>query len=189
MSGQDNSVGQSQTIAKSGSGILVFISYSHNDKKREKRLSRQLCIMEEVRLITRWDDGEIKPGQDWDPEIIKKLNEADVILLLITPDFMNPQHYAYEVELKRAMQRRETGQVCVIPVLLEEVALWPKHPLAKLQALPPGGKFIYYEWRVPAKGFVETVNALGARVEELRKRKEAEKHRWPYHRPTLLLLS
>jgi len=68
------------------------------------------------------------------------METADVILLLVSADFIQSD-YCYDVEMKRALERHEAGEACVIPILVRDVA-WKDAPFDKLQFLPAGGKAV-----------------------------------------------
>ncbi len=74
----------------------------------------------------------------WADEIHKRLNSAHIILLLVSPDFIDSD-YCYGTEMKQAMERHERGEACVIPVILRQV-YWQDMPFGKLQALPTDAK-------------------------------------------------
>ena len=82
-----------------------------------------------------WHDRNISAGTEWEREINKHLNEADIILLLISPDFI-ASDYCYSKEMKWAMDRHERGEARVIPIILRPVDNWKGAPFGKLQALP-----------------------------------------------------
>jgi len=67
-------------------------------------------------LVT-WYDGMLEPGSDWDTRIKQELDTADIIVLLVSPDFL-ASNYCYETEVARAIARHKAGTACVIPVLL-----------------------------------------------------------------------
>lgn len=69
-------------------------------------------------FICEWSDGQIIPGQEWAPEIIRQLDEADIILLLITSSFLGSE-FIGRVELTRALERHRRGEAIVIPVILK----------------------------------------------------------------------
>jgi hypothetical protein len=93
-----------------------------------------LAILQHEQLISAWQDRMIVAGEDWQRRIDTQLDSADVILLLISSDFL-ASNYCWGVEMERALQRHETGSVCVIPIILRSVE-WAHAPIAKLQALP-----------------------------------------------------
>jgi hypothetical protein len=119
----------------------VFYSYSHRDADLRGELDVHLALLKRQAVIRTWWDGEIQAGQEWSPEIFGRLEKADVILLLISPDFI-ASDFCWSKEMTRAMERHEAGTARVIPVLLRPVDNWQKAPFGKLQALPPGSKAV-----------------------------------------------
>ncbi len=117
-------------------------------------------------LITLWADTDIGAGAEWEKEIEKHLDTAQIILLLISPAFMNSD-YCYSKEMQRAIDRHERGEARVIPVVLRSV-LWQEEPLNKLQALPTGGKPITSRsWRNLDEAFLDVVKGIQKAVKEL----------------------
>jgi hypothetical protein len=88
--------------------------------------------------IRGWHDRKIKPGDNWRDQISTHLEEAEIILLLVSPDFI-ASDYCYEVEMTRAIERHNDGEALVIPIILRP-ADWEVTPFSSLQALPKGGK-------------------------------------------------
>ena len=68
--------------------IEIFYSYAHEDERLRKALDKQLSLLKRDKLITEWHDHKITAGQEWENEILSHLNSAQIILLLISPDFM-----------------------------------------------------------------------------------------------------
>lgn len=114
--------------------IEVFYSYAHEDEKLRDELKKHLSNLKRQGVITDWYDRDISAGREWDDEIKQHLNSAKVILLLISPDFMDSD-YINDVEVERTMERHESGDARVIPVILRPVD-WEGAPFSKLQALP-----------------------------------------------------
>src|SRR2546429_576860 len=118
--------------------ITIFFCYTHEDEKLLKKLKTHLRPLQRQGLIDIWHDRDISAGREWEREIDKQLNSAQIILLLISPDFMNSD-YCYSIEMQRALERHERGEARVIPIILRW-ALWKETPIGKLQALPKAGK-------------------------------------------------
>lgn len=118
----------------------VFISYAHKDEVLRKRLDTHLSLMQRQGVIASWHDRLIRAGTDWEKEIDRRLEEAEVILLLVSADFV-ASDYCYGIEMRRALERHDAGQALVIPILLRPVD-WTAAPFARLQALPTNGKAI-----------------------------------------------
>jgi hypothetical protein len=124
----------SATRALTRRGIEVFVSYAHRDTRLKQELEIALKPLENAGLIQPWYDHEIPPGAEWEGAIDEHLRSAQVILLLISPDFIASQ-YCYGVEMKQALVRHSAGTARVVPILLRDV-VWETSPFAKLQALP-----------------------------------------------------
>src|SRR5688500_16580070 len=96
---------------------LVFFSYSHKDEQLRDDLEVQLTMLKREGLIEAWHDRRIPAGSHLDDAISSKLEEAEVILLLASPDFLASE-YCWGTEVRRAMERHEAGEAVVIPVVL-----------------------------------------------------------------------
>lgn len=118
----------------------VFVSYAREDEVLRKKLSDHLGGLRHGGFINDWSDGQIIPGQEWAPEIIRRLNEADIILLLVTSSFLGSE-FIGTVELATALERHRRGEVIVIPVILKP-ADWQSTALKGLQALPEDGRAV-----------------------------------------------
>ena len=118
--------------------VEVFYSYSHKDEDLRKELEKHLKILERRGVITGWHDRKIGAGEEWKGEIDEHLESADVILLLISSDFI-ASDYCYSIEMTRALQRHDAGEARVIPIFLRPVN-WKGAPFGKLQALPTDAK-------------------------------------------------
>ena len=117
--------------------IEIFFCYAHEDELLLKKLKAHLRPLQRNDLIDVWYDRDISAGTEWEREIDKHLNTAQIILLLVSPDFMDSD-YCYGIEMKQAMERHERGEASVIPIILRPV-YWHEAPFGKLQALPKDG--------------------------------------------------
>jgi len=121
--------------------LRIFISYAHEDSDIRGELERHLKFLERLNLSVIWYDRKIDAGKEWEYEIDENLDNCDIILLLITANFM-ASDYCYCVEMKRAMERHFTEQARVIPIILRPT-LWDDAPFSRLQALPAYGKLLF----------------------------------------------
>jgi COMPASS component SWD3 len=125
-------------IRKRIMSTTIFICYARKDKILLNELKAHLRPFQRQGLIELWDDGDISAGTDWEQEISKHLNTAQIILLLVSPSFLNSD-YCYGIEMRRAIEKHERKEAQVIPIILDHVH-WQVDPLNKLQALPTDGK-------------------------------------------------
>lgn len=116
------------------SPIEVFLSYAHKDEVLLNDLVTHLKVLRRQGFIKPWSDRQISPGTDFVQEIDKYLKTAQIILLVISPDFI-ASDYCYLVEVKQAVRRHRRGEARVIPVLLRPV-YWKKAPFGRLEPLP-----------------------------------------------------
>jgi hypothetical protein len=143
--------------------MLVF-SYSHKDSDFRDELEIHLAALKRQGIIDTWHDRRIGAGREFHEEISQNFDEADIILLLVSPYFI-ASDYCYDIEMKRAMERHDKGEARVIPVILEPCD-WQKLPFGKLIATPTDGKPIS---KFPNKhdGFLEVTRAIRKAAEEL----------------------
>jgi hypothetical protein len=141
--------------------VNVFISYAHEDLKYLKELRNNLAGLEETGHIKVWDDGKIIVGKPWDEQIRKSLLGADVVVLLITQNFMGSA-YIVENELRLAREREQQGQIDLIPIKVEPYD-FGLHWLGKVQAITVGGKSIY-EARLRRAAWAKAAEALRVRI-------------------------
>ncbi len=140
----------------------VFFSYSHIDEELRDKLARSLSALQRQGLIAQWHDRRIGAGEEWRSAVDARLNDADIILLLISSDFI-ASDYCYGVEVKQAMKRHEAGKARVIPVLLRPTD-WQGTPFSKLQALPKDAKPITV-WSNLDEAFLDVAQALRKMIE------------------------
>ncbi len=119
-------------------GIKVFVSYSHKDRGYLEKLERILKILRRAGLINSWDDKEILPGMEWDKEIKEKLSESDIVIFLVSYDFLASDYIA-DVEIDEALKKFESGSCTLVPVIIRSVSL--KNTIFnEIQVLPDEGK-------------------------------------------------
>jgi hypothetical protein len=146
--------------------IEVFFSYAHEDEPLMDEVRRQLVVFEREGRIIKWHDRMIPPGTEWEAQIDGRLRRANVILLFVSPDFLESR-YCYDVEVAAALERHTRGEARVIPIILRPCA-WDVAPFASLQALPRDAKPIT-QWRDRdqvcldvARGVIEVVDDIRA---------------------------
>jgi hypothetical protein len=148
--------------------IEVFVSYSHLDDRAQKTLETHLSLLRRQGLISVWHDRRITAGSEWKSQIDKHLESAHVILLLVSPNFLDSD-YCYEIEMNRALERHDAGTARVVPIIIRP-AIWHASPLGRLQALPKDGKAIStwskrdVAWHDVAQGLVRVIEEVRAQV-------------------------
>ena len=120
------------------SPLSAFISYSHEDEALRAEMETHLKLLKRQGLLDLWSDRCILAGSDWQKQIDEGLESADLILLLVSADFI-ASDYCWGVELKRAMERHAGNEARVLPIIVRECS-WKSTPFGKLKALPNDGR-------------------------------------------------
>jgi hypothetical protein len=151
--------------------VKIFFCYAHEDEELLNKLKTHLRPLQRQGLIDIWYDRDISAGTKWEEEIEKHLNEANIILLLVSPDFMDSD-YCYGKEMRQALERDQRGEACVIPIIFRP-ALWKMPPLSKLQVLPRDGiPVIDRSWYSIDEAFVAIAEGVLKVVLDFRKKLE-----------------
>lgn len=147
--------------------LSLFFSYSHADESLRDQLETHLAMLRRQGIISVWHDRRIVAGQELHSEIDSHVGTDDVVLLLVSPDFL-ASDYCYDKEVLEAMRRHEKGQAVVIPVILRPCD-WLEAPFGKLLATPTDGRPIT-QWPDRDQAFLEVVKAIKGAVAKLGKK-------------------
>jgi internalin A len=118
-------------IAKAKS---IFFSYSHKEESLRDELETHLKLLQRQGVISTWHDRKILPGSEWDHEIDRNLEASDIILLLVSANFI-ASDYCWDNEVKRALERHAAASAVVVPIMLKACD-WQSAPFGKVQGLP-----------------------------------------------------
>ncbi|MFG6432566.1 toll/interleukin-1 receptor domain-containing protein [Roseateles sp. LYH14W] len=116
----------------------VFISYCHADQALRAQLDIHMAMLKRQAIVEVWTDHCIRPGEPFDVHIAAALEEADVILLLVSPDFLHSD-YCVTIEMKRALERAAAGLAQAVAVILRPCD-WKSSEIGRLKCLPTDGK-------------------------------------------------
>lgn len=147
--------------------IKVFYSYAHEDEELRDALAKHLSILKHEGIIQEWHDRCIEAGQNWGSEIDQNLESADLLLLLVSAAFI-ASDYCFDSEVKRAMDRHNSGVASVIPIILRPVD-WRRAPFGKLQCLPTNAKAVTL-WTNRDEAFTDITLGIRKVVEEFQKK-------------------
>lgn len=132
--------------------LRVFVSYAAEDD--EARINLEKFLRPDVRngLIDIWHDRKLLPGDRFGDVIAEQLEESDLVALLVSPDFLSSD-YIHEKEMRRALERHESGEVRVIPILLDDCR-WKSTPLRDLHVIPDRARPVA-AWDRPAEAWTK----------------------------------
>lgn len=149
--------------------ISIFISYSHEDESYKDKLEKHLSILKRNNIVETWHDRKILPGEEWDKKIKNELENAQIILLLVSVDFLS-SNYCYDIEIKRAVERHDKGEAVLIPIMLRKCD-WNETSFSKIQALPKNAKPVK-NFDDEDEAFYSIVEGIKSSIILLKKRKE-----------------
>ncbi len=144
----------------------VFISYSHLDIAFLGDLRKHLTNLRKQGLISDWYDGDIVPGTEWRPLLMQHMNTDQIILLLISSDFM-ASDFCYSIEMLRALERHKAKQARVLPILLRPTD-YDGAPFEELEMLPTKAKAIS-TWANRDEAFLDVVKGIKKAIQDLQK--------------------
>jgi len=158
---------QMATLAGSDAqkALTVFFSYASEDEALVRELEKQLSLLRRQGHITGWFSRNVGAGEETEEEIVTHLNQARIILLLISPDFLASERY-WNTEVLLAMQKHEAKEARVIPILLRPTDDWKSAPFGKLQALPRNERAVI-SWRIRDEALAEVVRGIREAVGKL----------------------
>lgn len=154
----------------------VFFSYAHADEALRDQLEKQLALLKRQGIIETWHDRRIGAGAEFAREIDEHVDSDDIILLLVSPDFLDSD-YCYEREMARALERHESGDAIVIPVILRPCE-WHHAPFGKLNATPPDGRPIT-KFADRDDAMLEVAKAVRVAAEKINSRRPKSGHDIP----------
>ncbi|MFM0729101.1 toll/interleukin-1 receptor domain-containing protein [Paraburkholderia sediminicola] len=135
----------------------VFFSYTHIDESLRDQLEIHLSLMKREGLISAWHDRRIVAGDNLDDSINEQLEKADIILLLVSANFIASE-YCFSNEMTRALERHKAGEARVIPVVLRACD-WHSAPFGKMNAVPTDGRPVT-SWSNQDEAFADIAKSI-----------------------------
>lgn len=112
----------------SSAKLNIFISYAHEDEKFKNDLVKTLKVIQrEYSQLEWWDDRQMDSG-DWEAQIIKEMEQADMTLLLISQDFM-ASDYCFNKEMQTALRKYDQHGNPLIPIIIRHTDGWNRHKI------------------------------------------------------------
>lgn len=141
----------------------IFISYAHKDEELKLQFETHLSGLKRQGLIDVWTDRQVLIGERWNDKIKNKLLTSDLIIFLISSDFLASE-YINEVEIKETIARHNNDEVLLAPIFLRPCD-FESSLLAKFQGVPRNAKFIT-TWEDRDSGFLEVIKELKKLINE-----------------------
>lgn len=110
-----------------------FLSYSHEDHRLFAGFRPHLAALKRGFGLDIWTDHRIEAGTFWNASIEAAIKQAQVFVLLISPDFI-ASDYVNDSEIPAISEQRRSTGALVLPVVLKRCS-W-QMVAAALQAIP-----------------------------------------------------
>ena len=143
----------------------LFYSYSHEDECLKNQLDKHLSALKRNGLICQWHDEKIYAGENWTDEIDKNITDADIILLLFSPAFIDSD--ACQKEVERALELKKEKGTIFIPIILKECAWKDINGISGIEVLPKKGKAIM-QWADKDEGWKNVYDGIKNKIEKIR---------------------
>lgn len=147
--------------------LKAFISYSHADESKKDVLIKFLQNLKRDGTLEHWDDRQLIAGTLLDPEIKSQLESADLVILLISQDFI-ASYYCYEIELTKTLEMVNDGSARVVAVILDHCT-WQDTPLKDFLVLPQDALPVS-EYTNANKAWLEITKAIKAVCADIKKK-------------------
>ena len=147
------------------SPVRIFISYAHEDETYKKRLETCLKGIKRRFNIDYWEDRQLFAGDQFEQTILAKLKEADIVCLLISPDFIESDN-CFNKEMEQALQKYEQNAGIPIPIIIRRTDEWYAHRIGQHTALPTDGKPLS-QWNDPDDFWADVQKGIRRQVERI----------------------
>lgn len=142
--------------------IRIFAAYAKKDKRAMENFKLVLKMLAKLPKVT-CNELDVSPGKEWQQVELENLLEADVILLLVSWNFLTSNYYSKQ--LGQAIERHKEKKARVIPVILENCP-WRDSPLRGLVPLPEDGKPIT-KWLSRPDALMDIYEGIKKVIDEL----------------------
>lgn len=125
--------------------VKIFFSYTHKDPRHTdepyvRKVIDFFCSLEREGKVSILWDRKLKAGADLFPDIAVMMNQADIILLFVSANYLASETCIKEV--KKSAELRDSKGIVVIPIIVSRCPWLDNSFLSSLLALPSDGKEI-----------------------------------------------
>jgi tRNA A-37 threonylcarbamoyl transferase component Bud32 len=150
-----------ETTAEPEAPVRIFLAYAEADDSYRRELEKHLATLMRKSVLLLWHERMIAAGADWQTEVNDNLKEAEIILLLVSADFLDSK-YCVGSEIEKAVQRHTQGRAVLIPILVRP-CMWTEEPFSAcdpaLSPLPSNGRAVS-EWKHVDQAFLDVVEGI-----------------------------
>ena len=126
------------TNQQSSFSVLLFYSYSHKNESYRDSIEQSLAYLKTDGLLKDWYDHKILPGESITEKTREKMDEAQIIVFLLSQEFIASNECMKEWKYARKLAR-ENKMLYRIPVILTDCAWKDLVADDNIKALPKDG--------------------------------------------------
>ena len=147
--------------------VKLFYSYCHRDGEHLERLEKVLAPVRDEGILADWSDRKIGIGELLEPKIEAHLRGADIVVLLVSADFLASKACMQEMKVSLRLARK--NEIAVLPVILSPCG-WQDTPLRPHKAWPTDGKPVL-SWEQPDQAWENVRVAVTDKIKEIHQNK------------------
>ena len=148
--------GYQDEFSNDSQGVQIFISYAYKDQELRDELRKHILTLKRQKLIKILSYKYIKQQQDLEMKIPKYFNQSELILLLISPDFLASDFC--RTQINRAKEIWENKNALIIPIRLRPVD-YKEEWFSRLKPLPSNNKPVT-EWGNRDQAFLDITQGI-----------------------------
>ncbi|MFM9948836.1 MAG: toll/interleukin-1 receptor domain-containing protein [Saprospiraceae bacterium] len=114
--------------------VKLFYLYSEKDTKYLEQLVSHFSPLRKKNIIEDWYESEMAAGEEFQTVIFEKLNNAHIVLFLVSADFISSK-YCQDGEVLFSLEKEKEGK-CKIILIILRACLWEETNFSHFQALP-----------------------------------------------------
>lgn len=120
--------------------LKVYYSYAQEDQDLQRELAKHFYPLVQAQMIETWQESDMHVGKEWEKEIEEKLMSSDIILMLLSSDFLFTDRInKLEIPLAINRHKNKKDAILLVPILLRN-CFWGITPLGIFKSLPISGK-------------------------------------------------
>ncbi|GEK15725.1 toll/interleukin-1 receptor domain-containing protein [Aliivibrio fischeri] len=145
----------------------LFYSYCHSDKEQREALEKHLSMLVRNNIISPWHDGKILAGSDWKSHIECRLNDADIVIFLVTSNWLASEACIEEWNIAKQLSEQQPNKV-LIPIISTECAWVDFDDMKSKLVLPYDGKAVS-QWNNQDEAWLNVYNGIKRAAEAQKK--------------------
>ena len=163
-----------KVVAVWDTSVRTFVSYARADRQQLERFCTYAADLRHDG-VEFFDDRGIPPGSDFENTLLTQLDDADIVVLLLTPNFI-ASDWCMQYEFARAVKNMIEGKCRILPLNVERFYVKPQSTLGKMQWTPSGQAIAERNPKERGQAWINAAWELNRCVEAVRGRQDGSSH-------------